>query len=172
MWAWNWRVAALIGLLGIFAPASAQESATPEPKVDRFGDWSVVCLSLPEGGEFCRAVQSIGVKESNQTVMEVAIGPGRPAGERLIIISVPLGVFLPPGVMMRVDGAQEQQAPFQSCSAAGCHAAFPLTEENVELLRKGKQLLVTVLDSRRQPVAVPTSLSGFSDAIAKARPTW
>ena len=102
-----------------------------------------------------------------------------------LMIMVPLGMALPPGVRAAVyskdqwEKAQKNEKidekqlkpielKFTLCHAAGCTAEVEAPKELVESMKTGGGLMVLAINAGGQPIAFPVPLAGFSTAHAGA----
>ena len=142
--------------------------ASPVQAVDkgqRFKDWTAGCEKLPGmDEERCFIYQTIVNKDNEQPVLQMAVGylpvdggQDRPAA----LLTVPLGVALPPGIGMKIDDAEPFRVGYERCVPTGCIAGFPLTDELIGRFKRGNRIEVRVHDGLR-PVAMPISLQGFT----------
>jgi len=132
---------------------------------DKFKAWTMRC-EAPEGAaKICHLFQVAKDEESGRDLVHVAVGYRGDRAEPLAIISVPLGVFLPPGVAMQVDQGKPIRAPFEICDPDACRAGFPLTPDMVSSLKGGVALNVTLENAVGQKKALQISLSGFTAGI-------
>jgi invasion protein IalB len=160
----------LLGLL--VSPTARAETA---PALQRFGDWEVMCETLLQGAQeaasavtskpACKVVQRLTVKGTDETVFLVTLLPQEKAGP-VAIVSVPLGGYLVPGIEVSVDGKKPYKLLIETCTAAGCHAGFPLVGQVSKDLRTGKSASFRVWSSKSQSSDVKVSLKGFADAMA------
>jgi invasion protein IalB len=154
----------------------AQESprATPgtpedDPAVTRtqqYEEWLVRC-GRPGGEEVCEMVQQ-PVGENGKPVMAVAVGkvPGNPNPGMIILL--PLGISLPPGVSLRIDGGAEIPARVERCERQGCQVEMLLEPDLLSALKGGSRATVDFhvqRQDRLQRVRVPVSLLGFTAAL-------
>ena len=150
------------------APASAQSEAPQNQTTEdrRIEDWVLRCLPAAESQpQACRMVQSAVASEGGQRLLQVAVGRFGP--ERLLgaVISVPIGVRLPPGIDLRVDDRKPWNFPFERCSPNSCQVRAVLHEELLQSLKAGLVGRVTFQDAAGQPITVDFSLKGFTAAL-------
>ena len=154
-------------------PLLAAVSSTPALAVEdgqRFKDWMVSCPQAPEGEMTrCFIFQNLAIKENNQPVLSVRVGYVRGPEQPAAVLTVPLGVFLPVGMEIKVDEGEPTRLAYQVCNQGGCLAAMPLTDGRLELFKAGSRATVSFQDGRRQPVSVPVSLSGFTAGFEALR---
>jgi invasion protein IalB len=132
---------------------------------DKFKEWTMRCESPQGAGEVCHLFQVAKDEESGRDIVHVAIGYRADRPEPLAIISVPLGIFLPPGVALQVDQGEPIRAPYEVCDPDACRAGFPLTPDMVTKLKGGLALTVTLENALGQTKTMPISLSGFTAGL-------
>jgi len=140
------------------APAEGDKGAAAAPAAAE--------VPPPEGSvTICQITQILNEKESNNPVMQVAIGylPGQE--QPVAAITLPLGIWLPPGLQLQVDGGKKGRVPVDTCVPGGCRAGVELDPEFLASMKKGSQLNVTFGGGNRQPLTIPVSLQGFSAAL-------
>jgi invasion protein IalB len=108
------------------------------------------------------------VGENGRPVMAVAVGkvPGNPNPGMIILL--PLGISLPPGVELRIDGGAEIAAHVERCERQGCQVEMLLKPDLLARLKGGSQATVDFHVHRQdglQRVRVPFSLLGFTAAL-------
>ncbi len=163
-------VALGLAMMAAAAPASDQSQLTQnETTEDRLiEDWTLRCLPATESQpRTCRIVQSAVASEGGQRLLQVAVGRFGP--ERLLgaIISVPIGVRLPPGISLWADYRKPWKFPFERCTPGGCQVHALLQEELLQSLKTGLVGRVTFQDAAGQPITVDFSLKGFTAALSE-----
>jgi invasion protein IalB len=143
--------------------------AEPGLEVRQFQDWVVRC-GQPAGGaaQACEMVQQ-RLDEQGQTVLAIAVGKVPNTDDPGMLIILPLGIWLPPGVVLQVDGGEEVPARIERCERRGCQVELLLEPNVLTLLRSGREanVLFQIYDETGQPkvVGVPFSLLGFTAAL-------
>lgn len=130
---------------------------------DSFGNWLVRCG--PDGTaseQGCFLFQNLVLKEGGQRVLQVAVGFVDNAPEPIALLSLPLGISLPPGAKMSIDDEQRYDLQIERCEANGCRAGLKLSSILLKSFRTGNSLSVLFHDAQRRPIEVPLSLEGFS----------
>ena len=145
-------------------PASAQTEK-------KFQDWIYRCE--PAQGdvpERCFIVQTIKDTESDRDLAQMAIGyvPDQP--DPVAIISLPLGIYLPPGIGLKVDEGEPVRVPVEICDGGGCRTGITLKDPLRASMKKGVTALILVQDGSRQPAGLPISLKGFTAALNSLQP--
>lgn len=162
------------------APATEQTAEAPKgPTIKpsnnpehnkQFGDWTKQCEIIVDAEgketELCQIIQALSNKEDGQPVMKVAIGyvPGKE--NAVLVMTLPLGIYLPPGVQLNIDDkGKAGRIPINTCLPMGCQAGVELDKEFTERMQKGNQLAVTFGDGEGNPVTAPVSLKGFTAGL-------
>ena len=131
---------------------------------DSFGNWLVRCgpqENSPEKG--CFLFQNVVLKEGGQRVLQVAVGFVGETPEPIALLSLPLGISLPPGAKMSIDGDKQYQLQIERCEVNGCRAGLKLPQNLIERFQLGSSLSVQFHDAQRRPIEVPLSLDGFRE---------
>jgi invasion protein IalB len=151
-------------------PPATGEAAPAEPPLElqRFQDWAVRC-GRPEGQtqEVCEMLQERSDK-GGRPMMGVAVAQVANSPNPGMLIVLPLGIALPEGVALQIDGGEELPVPVQRCQRRGCEVEVLLEPDLLAQLKTGQQ--ATVLFHVEQPrgvqrLAVPISLLGFTAAL-------
>lgn len=124
-----------------------------------FGKWQVSC---PENQK-CRAAQTIIQKKTEKTIIIARVFKDKGG---VLLISLPKGIFLAPGVSVRIDNKGKfYRYPFETCDDTGCHSGLKLSKRLLRALKRGNFASVIFYDSRQKPVLAKLSLEGFTKAF-------
>lgn len=138
-------------------PASAQQSQTP------YGDWNMRCETPPGSqGPQCALMQYVVAESRSNVGLSVIMLKTADGKAKLLRIITPLGVLLPSGLGLKIDGEDIGRAGFVRCIAEGCLAEVILEDELLNKLRRGQQATFIVFVSPEDGIGIPISLSGFS----------
>ncbi len=141
--------------------------------------WKTVCTDTQKP-ETCRISQQIFLtKQSKSGEKKVA---GRVLGLSVLYatgtktqkrgpylsISMPLGVDLRPGAVLKIDDGQDISVKYLRCTKAGCDASLPLTSAVLHSMKQGNTLFVGFRAWGDKKVSVlKASLKGFTKAFQK-----
>ena len=107
--------------------------------------------------------------EQGQTVLAVAVGKVANTDNPGMLIILPLGIWLPPGVVLKVDGGEEIPVRIERCERRGCQVELLLEPKVLTILKSGREanVLFQIYDENGEPkvVGVPFSLLGFTAAL-------
>ncbi len=172
-------LAAALGLLsgGALTPAFAGPNDPPaspaalSPGNDgtvkaQHGDWQVVCKPPPVGAksEVCALVQSVTAEDRNNVGLTIYFQKFS-NGMKVLRVFAPLGILLPPGIGLKVDGVDIGHAPFLRCHTFACYAQVTVDDKLVEQLKSGKTAIFIIFQSEEAGIGIPISLAGFGDGL-------
>jgi invasion protein IalB len=150
------------------AQQQGQQQQQPQKLVPEatYGDWAKACQDAPSGGGrecfvFQNAPQGEGTRQIlNMTMLRVPQAKGP-----IMILTVPIGVWLPRGLAISIDGAKPIRVPLQICAPRGCQSQFEMPDDLVNSFKAGLKGNVQMFDPAGKEVNVPFSLNGFTAAL-------
>jgi invasion protein IalB len=136
----------------------------------KFKDWTIRCeqYKRPKGKDFeqCHIFQDWKHKEQKLRILHMAVAyPPNSPGRAVAVLTMPLGIYLPGGVKIKIDEGELRDLVVERCEPVGCKAGFPVDPGVLAELKKGVKAYVTFQDMRRKPVTVPVSLRGFTAGL-------
>jgi len=175
------RVAALsFGLasaasLMMAAPVLAQQNqqqqhaATPQQKGSlrsQHGAWSILC-DTPAGAktEQCALIQNVVAADRPELGLSVVVLKTADHKARILRVLAPLGVLLPNGLGLNVDGKDIGRAYFVRCFEDGCYAEVILEDSLIQTLRTGKNATFIVFQTPEEGIGIPVELQGFGEGF-------
>ena len=110
-------------LLLVALSAGGPVQAKPEHG-QTFEDWTARCEQAPGANlERCFIFQNLVLKESGKRLVHMAVGYLAANGQAAAVITMPLGISLPPGASISVDGGAPRSIVIESCDSDGCVGA-------------------------------------------------
>lgn len=103
-----------------------------------------------------------GRLESGVPIVAVATFDPPADGKKTLRLTLPVGLALPFGTRIIVDGGQPLTAPFQSCFANACIADYELNPDFLGKLKKGKAAVVQAIRYDNNPISVQVPLTEFA----------
>lgn len=161
-------ILALIAAFSYASPSLAQTSGadTVDP-AQVFRDWRLQC---ERDSKRCFIYQRTDLQKTGQQVLGVVVGNLGPKGEHIIHLTIPLGIYIPPGVALKIDDGEQISLSVHTCSPKGCEAMINMEQSLLSALQKGKAANIAFLDAvTRRQITVGVSLMGFGDAYAALR---
>ena len=179
-------IAMLFFVFGVSAAHAQEADSGPSPGTQQGGaaditanrpvpveetqhdDWTVVCFLLEGQGRICNMQQSISNAEG-VTIARISLRAENDlfVGATAEIIT-PLGTQLVRGVGLRVDSDEARGFPFQVCVIEGCVAVVDLTHEDVDRMRRGNKIAMSIQEfGQPNPVVLEISLKGFTKGFSQ-----
>lgn len=160
--------AGALPLLGLLAALAAAPAEAVSAREQDYQDWRLRCEKRTDAdAESCVMFQAITatVKDRKQRILNVAVRYPAPEQPPMLFFSVPLGVYLPGGLLLQIDEGTALRLQIEVCNPNGCHTRLALEEPLIDDFKVGRQAKVTFQDGRQREVAVPVSLTGFTAAF-------
>jgi invasion protein IalB len=164
---------ASITFLALTTGTEAQQAAAPFPGgantiVETFEDWLVRCAR--EGDAMhCILLQTQNEASSGQHLLTVELRP-LPDDRATGNLVLPFGLSLERGATLQIDEREPLATlSFRTCLPVGCVIALQLSATDLDALRQGGVLKVSVrpIDSDSD-VSLPIPLHGFLGAFARS----
>ena len=180
-------LALAIGASLAAAPALAQDKKAPAGKSDAAktakgdaakGDgkeqsaWIKLCEKAPnitnpkEELNVCLTHHERLDGNTGRVLVSAAIREVNGQDKKALMVMVPLGMALPPGIQVKVDENEPIKLQYTLCHAAGCTAETEATPAIIEEMKKGKQVIVAAINLAGKAIGFPVPLVGFDKALA------
>lgn len=161
------------------ANKAGQQPGNPSgPKAEvvaTHGNWKVQCEVGQQGAEGEAAKRQCGmvqttVSEKNPKANLTLVMVKTVAGDKQQInmrVIAPIGVFLPTGVALEIDGNAVGRVPFTRCMPQVCMAFAEASPDTLAKMKKGKEANFIIYEAPGIGLPMKLSLAGFSAAIAE-----
>ncbi len=158
-------------LIALAAAAAAVLAPAPEAAAQQQNEagprdtgWVKICNRRPnDNREVCLITNEIRTPQG-QFLASAAIRETEGDGDRILLLSVPVGMQIQPGVQFQVDGAEPTTAEYQICFPNACYAEARITNAIINKFKAGRALRLTTFNQRAQRVPFDISLIGFTAA--------
>jgi invasion protein IalB len=160
---WAKRLLVLGAMASLLAaPVMAQGTVRAE-----YGDWQMSC-DTPPGASFeqCAIIQNVLAEDQPNVGLSVIVLRTADREARLLRVLAPLGVLLPNGLGLNVDGTDMGRVAFVRCLPNGCIAEVELDDEIIKVLSEGTSAIFVVFKTPEEGVGIPVSLDGFAEGFA------
>lgn len=147
----------------LFAAGPAHAQSAP---VATFGAWTKTCETGGSGRKECFVFLNIKTKDGSRGMLNLTVIKVPQTTKPVMVVTVPLGIFLPRGLSMSIDGAKPSRIQIQICSTSGCQSQFEIPDAVLHAFKGGLKGTVTMYDPSGEEVKVPFSLRGFTKALA------
>jgi invasion protein IalB len=192
------KTLAVISLMACIAsPATAQNEQAPSnaqgfgprknlqppgegPKAETIathGNWVVQCAAAPEGQEgvapgtkSCGMLQNTTSEKNQKIGLSVIVSRVKrdTGAQTLMRVIAPIGVYLPTGIPIEIDGAAlPSRMVFTRCAPRVCEAFGEASAESLKKFLKGNESIFYLYDRPGNGYPMKISLQGFAAALAE-----
>ncbi|TWG89646.1 invasion protein IalB [Mesorhizobium sp. J18] len=149
----------------VATPAMAQQQPTGNVR-STHGAWSIIC-DTPAGasGEQCAMIQNVMAEDRPEVGLSVVVLKTADNKAEILRVLAPLGVLLPNGLGLNVDGKDIGRAYFVRCFQDGCYAEVILEEPLLGTLRSGESATFIVFQTPEEGIGIPVDLNGFGEGF-------
>jgi invasion protein IalB len=148
-------------------PAAAQQPAPSGSVRSTHGAWSIIC-DTPAGAtaEQCAMMQNVVAEDRPEIGLSVVVLRTADNKAEILRVLAPLGVLLPNGLGLNVDGKDIGRAYFVRCFQDGCYAEVILEQPLLDTFRNGKAATFIVFQTPEEGIGIPVELNGFGEGFA------
>jgi invasion protein IalB len=152
------------------APAGAQPAPPPVENVAKHGQWQVQCS--PAQGDQPKSCGMVLLEKSDKNPnigLSLIINRVKQGDKVQVMMRamVPVGVYLPTGVAMEIDGAAlEGRMTFTRCNPQFCEAFGEASDPSLKKFMKGKVATFYIYDRPGNGYPIVFPLEGFADGLA------
>ncbi len=134
----------------------------------QYGDWQMSC-DTPPGASFeqCALIQNVSAQDQPNVGLSVIVLKTADKQARLLRVLAPLGILLPNGLGLNVDGTDLGRVAFVRCLPNGCVAEVVMDDELIDVLTKGQTAIFVVFKTPEEGIGIPVSLNGFAKGFAE-----
>jgi len=163
----------LAGLLAVVALIVGGLGGAAQAQTDQLGvlrsthdNWQVRCDTPPGAQqEQCALVQAVTASDRPNVALSVLVLRTADQKSRLLRVIAPLGVLLPSGLGLKIDGQDIGRAAFVRCLPTGCLADVVLDESQIGMLRTGKEATFIIFQTPEEGIGIPLTLKGFGEGF-------
>ena len=162
-------------------PPAGQAAAPQAPTVEviaTHGAWKVQCEAAQAGsategqapgGRQCGMVQGTASEKNPKATLTLVIVKSKQGDKVTTMMRViaPIGVFLPTGVALEIDGNAVGRVPFTRCMPQICMAFAEASPDTLAKMKKGNEANFIIYEAPGLGLPMKLSLEGFSTALAE-----
>jgi invasion protein IalB len=155
------------------APAGAAQDAPKVETIATHGKWQVQCSDSPAqngqpAAKSCGMIQ-VGKSDKNENIAISLIINKIKQGDKsqtLMRALVPIGVYLPTGIAMEIDGAAlEGRMNFTRCNPRACEGFGEASPATLKKFLKGKVATFYIYDRPGNGYPIKIPLEGFAEGL-------
>ena len=157
-------VAVIAAMLAGTAPAALAQGVVKA----QYGDWQMSCDTPPGAtNQQCAIIQNVTAEDQPNVGLSVIVLKTADQKANLLRVLAPLGVLLPNGLGLNVDGKDMGRVAFVRCLPNGCVAEVAMDDALIKTLSNGKSAIFVVFKTPEEGIGIPVSLKGFGDGFAQ-----
>ncbi len=159
---------AILATLVVFVSGPVGSAHAQGAVKSTHGAWSMVCDTPPgAASEQCALMQNVVAQDRPEVGLSVVVLRTADREAEIMRVLAPLGVLLPNGLGLNVDGNDIGRAYFVRCFQDGCYAEVILKGELLDTLKAGKLATFIVFQTPEEGIGIPVDLSGFLDGFTQ-----
>ena len=159
-------VAAFLLGAGVVLGALYLSRNNTESTTKTYGDWKLRCPPRNDAKAECALTQDIIQGGTGATLVHLQLV--RKDNIQRLLIVVPHGVQLKPGLGVVIGNAPLRVLKYETCDGVGCLAYLPLDRTTLDTLNGAESGRVVVVGRDGKDVAFPCSLHGFGKGLSAA----
>jgi invasion protein IalB len=130
--------------------------------------WVSRCVSEARQSPMeCSMEQTAAPTNTGQVLAAVTVRVPTETHQPVMMVQLPVGLYLPAGLVLQIDESKPQTIPLQTCDLKGCYAGMQINPELLSALKAGKRLTMTFVDVAKHNIAVPLALDNFAETLVK-----
>src|SRR3954469_10410666 len=146
-------IALALGLVPGLAERARAENKPPQEIKLSSSPWSKACTrdADVDGRQICFTTKTARAVEGELSVSAVLVEKEGDA-QKVLRVVLPLGVQTVYGTRILVETEKPILSPYLFCAAEGCVSDYSATPELIDVLKKGKNLIVQAINSNGVPL--------------------
>jgi invasion protein IalB len=158
------RTAAFAALFALGAASAQAQDQQQQPAAEAAPpaidqpEWEKVCGKVNEQQE-CH-ISRKRLAATGQPIAQVLVIER--AEKKLLQVAVPPVALIQPGVQIKIDDGEATGVKYVVCTPGECLALGEINEEFIGKLKKGGNVVITMLNPQGKPVNFDISLVGFT----------
>lgn len=143
-------------LVGTIGNVHAQQAAPAQAA------WVKVCNQDPTSKkDVCLTTQEIRA-DSGQFLASVAVREIGGEEKQSLVIAVPTGMLVQPGLRLQVDKNTQKEIKYGICFPNACYAELPIDPSVITEMKRGNSLVLTTLNQQAKAINFKLTLVGFT----------
>lgn len=131
-----------------------------------YGAWKLKCAQIAGAKQDkCALVQDLKLEDRPNMFLTVLFMRSFDSDKKILRIVAPLGVVLPAGLGLRVDGSDVGNVKFLKCWKFGCLAEVIVDDTLVSKFTSGQTASFIVFPTPDAGIGFPAPLAGFSEGL-------
>ncbi|MEP3047769.1 MAG: invasion associated locus B family protein [Roseibium sp.] len=136
------------------APAVAQEATNP---------WTKACnTNQNTKKEVCFISMELRTN-TGQFLANIAIQETEGEARKKLLVAVPTGVLIQPGVRLQIDDSKPIQGKYSICAPNACYAELAIDDTFIAAMKQGGEVRVAPYNQQAKEIVFKMTLIGFTN---------
>lgn len=153
------------GLMGCAVAALAISSSAvgvSAQTAEEDSPWVKVCNVDPKvDKQVCLTTQELRTN-TGQFLASVALREIDGEARKALLIAVPTGMLIQPGLRVQVDAGKQTQAKYGICFPNACYSELVIDAGFVATMKQGGKIVLTTLNQQAKAIPLELTLIGFT----------
>lgn len=152
------------GIVGcaLAALAFSSSAGTVAAQSQEQDSWVKVCNVDPQvNKEICLITQELRTN-TGQFLSSVALREIEGEARKTLLIAVPTGMLIQPGLRVQIDSGKQVQAKYGICFPNACYSELVVDEAFVTSMKQGGKMVLTTLNQQAKAIPLELTLIGFT----------
>lgn len=153
------------GLMGCAVAALAISSSAvgvSAQTAEEESPWVKVCNVDPKvDKQVCLTTQELRTN-TGQFLASVALREIDGEARKALLLAVPTGMLIQPGLRVQVDAGKQTQAKYGICFPNACYSELVIDAGFVSTMKQGGKLILTTLNQQAKAIPLEMTLIGFT----------
>jgi invasion protein IalB len=160
------RLPLILGLSAFLVCGAASSGSSQGVVKAKHGDWELRCETPPGAmHEQCALLQSVAAEDRPNINLVVIVLKTADGKSRLLRVIAPLGVLLPSGLGLKIDGTDIGRAGFVRCLPTGCIAEVVMEDKLINQMKNGHNATFIIFQTPEEGIGIPLALNGFGEGF-------
>jgi invasion protein IalB len=132
-----------------------------------YSPWTKVCAKgeAADAKQVCFTGKEGRLPDNGMMIIGAVVVEQDGSPNKMLRITVPLGMMVQPGTRLIVDQGQPMNAPFAVCLPQGCIAELEASQELIGKFKKGQSMVVQAVSGQTGgAISLPVPLPDFAKA--------
>lgn len=130
------------------------------------GNWELRCDTPPGAqSEQCALMQWVQDEDRDNVGLVIIVAKTADQAAQILRVVAPMGILLPGGVILSIDGEEIGRAEYIRCQIEGCYVEILLDQELLDLFRGGTTATFVIFGTPEEGIAIPVPLDGFDEGF-------
>lgn len=155
-------IARLLSVAGLLLATAYSGASTAQENAPGGNAWTKICTEEKKtNNKVCLITQEIR-SATGQFLASVAVREINGPEKQTVVVSVPPGMLLQPGMRLQIDDHEEREVKYGICFPKYCYSELAIKPEFIAEMKAGEKLVVTTFSQQGKAIGFELTLAGFT----------